>query len=95
MRKNMELPIALLEAMSYNLDVLVSDIPANKEMQLSVNYFFKTGDINDLTNKLKEKIIHLQPSVTYNMNTYNWDTISLQVLDVYKKLKTKLSIPGD
>ena len=33
------LPIALLEAMSYGLSVLVSDIPANLENTISDNYW--------------------------------------------------------
>ena len=35
------LPIALLEAMSYNLNVLVSDIPANLEVGLKKENYFE------------------------------------------------------
>jgi len=42
------LPIALLEAMSYGLSVLVSDIPANKEVELPAHRYFKCGDVEDL-----------------------------------------------
>ena len=38
------LPISLLEAMSYRLPVLVSDIPANKKVSLPGNKYFITGD---------------------------------------------------
>ena len=38
------LPISLLEAMSYDLDVLESDIPANKFPELETGDFFKCGD---------------------------------------------------
>ncbi|MDE7387293.1 MAG: glycosyltransferase family 4 protein, partial [Muribaculaceae bacterium] len=42
------LPIALLEAMSYNLDVIVRDIPANTIDELEPTDFFRTGDIDSL-----------------------------------------------
>jgi glycosyltransferase involved in cell wall biosynthesis len=35
------LPIALLEAMSYGLSALVSDIPANKEVKLPSERYFR------------------------------------------------------
>jgi len=46
------LPIALLEAISYDLPVLVSDIPAHKEVNLRQEWFFKCGDIIELREKL-------------------------------------------
>lgn len=42
------LPIALLEAMSYGLSVLVSDIPAKLEVNLNKKRYFKCGNIEDL-----------------------------------------------
>ena len=48
------LPIALLEALSYNLNVIASDIPANTEVPLPEESFFKTGDVAALTAKLKQ-----------------------------------------
>jgi glycosyltransferase involved in cell wall biosynthesis len=45
------LPIALFEAMSYGLPVLVSDIPANKEIELPAERYFRCGDVEDLREK--------------------------------------------
>ncbi len=50
------LPISLLEAMSYGLSVLVSDIPANKEVRLPAERYFQCGDVANLKEKLKEKM---------------------------------------
>ncbi len=80
------LPIALLEAMSYNLNVLVSDIPANLEVQLEEECYFKTGDIEGLKNKLDQK---LKSDLTYDfqkviLEKYNWDVIAEKTLGVYK-----------
>lgn len=79
-------PMVLLEAMSYNLDVLVSDIPANKAIELPESSYFKTGSIENLTEKIKYKIAQKNPNVLYNLDSYNWDNICLQTLNVYNKL---------
>lgn len=46
------LPIALLEALSYNISVLVSDVPANKESGLNDSRYFVCGDVEDLRKKM-------------------------------------------
>ncbi len=50
------LPIALLEAMSYNIDVLASDIPANLQIGLDTDDYFKVGDEDDLREKMMKKL---------------------------------------
>ena len=42
------LPIALLEAMSYHLPVIVSDIPANLEVGLKKECYFPCGNVEEL-----------------------------------------------
>ena len=80
------LPIALLEAMSYNLDVLVSDIPANRLPELTANDYFKTGSVSDLKDKLQHKIENITLDRTYDLSSYNWDNIAKQVDAVYQKI---------
>ena len=82
------LPIALLEAMSYNLDVLVSNIPANLEVNLENEDYFKVGDINDLTKKLEEKLSQTKNRNFENLlkEKYDWSKIAEQTLSVYKSL---------
>lgn len=82
------LPIALLEAMSYNLNVLVSDIPANLEVKLDASNYFKVGDIANLTDKLNTKLAEKNATSDYSKRIkedYNWDNISEQVMAVYQK----------
>jgi len=82
------LPIALLEAMSYNLNVLVSDIPANLEVNLNKDDYFKVGDIDDLSLKLTKKLITTNQEISFTKkikDTYNWNLISDQVIKVYEK----------
>ncbi len=80
------LPIAMLEAMSYNLDIVSSDIPANKIDSLEAGDFFKTGDVGQLKNKIKEKLSNLRLGRQYDLSPYNWDHIAEQVDQVYKML---------
>lgn len=80
------LPIALLEAMSYGLPVVVSDIPANKEVGLPDNDYFHCGDVDELADKLENIINKDISSCNYNMEKYDWDVIASLVMEVYKKL---------
>jgi glycosyltransferase involved in cell wall biosynthesis len=47
-------PIALLEALSYGLSVLVSDIPPNREIPLDESRYFPPGDIGLLSSGMVE-----------------------------------------
>lgn len=81
------LPISLLEAMSYKLDVLVSDIPANLEVGLEDKSYFKSGDWNDLSVKINNKLLETRPSINYNLNSYDWEYIANEVANVYELKK--------
>ena len=77
--------------MSYGLSVLVSDIPANLEVDLPGERFFKCGDINDLRNKIKNLLVSnisdnekkdFQLQIT---EKYNWQKIAEQTVKVYEQ----------
>lgn len=85
------LPICLLEAMSYGLSCLASDIPANRSIGLADNRFFKAGDIQGLREKVayfmdkplteEEKAAQIK-AIT---EKYNWEKIAEETLEVYKR----------
>lgn len=83
------LPISLLEAMNCHCDVLVSDIPANKEVGLSDSCYFKCGDIENLKKSLNNKLQSKHTSHEYDMSLYNWDHIANQTKDIYDSLIKK------
>ena len=78
------LPIALLEAMSYKVPVVVSDIPANMEVGLPKENYFPCGDVKALAEKLHEVKSKPLVSVDYDMGKYDWDKIAREVDDVYR-----------
>ncbi|WP_308773450.1 glycosyltransferase family 4 protein [uncultured Bacteroides sp.] len=79
------LPISLLEAMSYHLPVIVSDIPANLEVGLKKEVYFQVGNIKELTDKLQKNIDQTYLPINYDMSKYNWDNIAEQVSEIYQK----------
>ena len=80
------LPIALLEVMSYKVPVIVSDIPANKEVGLHDDCYFPMGDIDALKKKLQQNIDSEYYRTDYELSKYNWDCIAKQVEKIYSHL---------
>lgn len=80
------LPISLLEAMSYNLDVVVSDIPANRLDNLEPGDFFHAGDVDALASAIGRKLTAHTGCRTYDLTPYDWDNIARQTEQVYKEI---------
>lgn len=80
------LPIALLEAMSYGVKVIVSDIPANLEVGLPQNDYFHVGNVDELAKKLNDVMAHPVEHIDYDMTKYDWDKIAREVKDIYCNL---------
>ena len=78
------LPIALLEAMSYGVKVVVSDIPANMEVGLPEDDYFHCGDVDELSGKLGQIIEQPLQHVNYDMSKYDWERIADEVAQVYE-----------
>ncbi len=81
------LPISLLEAMSYNLDILASNIEANKEVCLPETFYFETGNVKALSERLSAKLNSPISSIHYDMSIYNWANIAKKTYQVYQSVK--------
>jgi glycosyltransferase involved in cell wall biosynthesis len=86
------LPIALLEALSYGLPVLASDIPAHLEVGLEEGSYFPCGDTDALARGL-EAIMRAPNDECARAarrelvrQRYDWDRIAEQTEAVYERI---------
>jgi glycosyltransferase involved in cell wall biosynthesis len=91
------MPIVLLEAMSFDTPVLVSDIQENmdviKTVDGDIGYYFKSDDVESLANSLKELLNKpnnmesvARDAKKFATRQYNWDQIASDTLDVYLRV---------
>ncbi len=85
------LPIVLLEAMSYGLSCIASDIPANRNVELEEERFFEPGNVASLADKIREFInrpwraAERRRQIALINDKYNWGKIAGRTLEVYER----------
>jgi glycosyltransferase involved in cell wall biosynthesis len=83
------LPIAMLEALSYGLPVLASDIPANLEVGLSAEHYFPLGNIESLAERIEQfsnkslTKLERENIRVWVTQRYDWRDIAKKTLQVY------------
>jgi glycosyltransferase involved in cell wall biosynthesis len=86
------LPIAILEALSYGLPVIASEIPANREINLDSDSYFPVGDVPALARRLSKFAQTPQNEADRDArrrwvaDTYDWDRIARQTHAVYSRV---------
>jgi glycosyltransferase involved in cell wall biosynthesis len=85
-------PITLLEALSYGLPVLASDIPGNMEVPLDSSSYFPLGDTAALATRLSQlartpaRESERAARRLLTAHKYDWDRIAAQTLQVYRAI---------
>lgn len=83
------LPISMLEALSYGLPVIASDIPANLEVRLPEEHYFPLGDTPLLAERLRQffngklSLDERDERRKWVAERYNWRHIAEQVKSLY------------
>jgi len=83
------LPIVLLEAMSYGLRVLASDIPPNRQVSLPDEQFFAPGDVAAAAERIKSFSARdfseelRQRQIAYVTRNFDWNQVTDQTIAVY------------
>lgn len=86
------LPIVLLEAMSYGLSVLASDIPAHRCLNLPEGRLFRMGDPRSAAQKMTYFAAHPQTAeaeveqINRVGAMFDWDSIAKRTLEVYGRV---------
>lgn len=89
------LPIALLEALSYGLDVIASDIPANVEVGLPAEQYFPLGDVEALASRLRAAAARsadpdaIAQRRQWVAEHYDWHAIARATMEVYRGVVSK------
>lgn len=94
------LPIVLLEALSYGLSVLVSDIAPNREVELDEERYFPVDNETELVKKLEYWIRRgllsdkeRKEQLEMLRSRYDWDKMAEETLKVYEVVDGK-SVSG-
>lgn len=79
-------PLVLLEAMSYNLDIIASDIPATHLVELDEIKYFPPKGTDELANKLKIKLSNKKVEIKYDLSAFDWKKIAEKTASIYREL---------
>ena len=90
------LSIVLLEAMSYNLPVIASDIEANRELLGNDAVWIKPENVEDISNAIEFSIKNVErikeyKNVNYNkvVESYTWDKVTQKYLKYLNSIGVK------
>jgi glycosyltransferase involved in cell wall biosynthesis len=86
------LPISLLEAMSFGLTCIVSDIPGNRNVGLSESHYFEVGNVNALKKVIQEFVrcqnteVESKAQIEMIKTNYDWRNVAKMTDQVYRNM---------
>lgn len=84
-------PLVMLEAMSYGLPMVVSDISATHLIELDRNDYAKPADVESFAQHIKQKLTDTLEGhrVNYNLDDYKWDKVVDDTFSVFDSVAKK------
>lgn len=86
--RNEGFPLVLLEAMSYRLDVIASDIPGTHLVKLNEDDYFPCGDDKALSGIITQRLADPK-NREYELDEFNWHSIAQDTVAVYQDVLRK------
>jgi glycosyltransferase involved in cell wall biosynthesis len=86
------LPFTLLEAMSYGLSCIASNIPGNRNVELDEDRYFEPGNVEQITSKIIQfarnplSSDEREKQIRTIAEKYDWAKIADRTLDVYRSV---------
>lgn len=81
------MPNVVLEAMSFNCNILLSDISAHMDLALEPDNYFKVNDPEDLKIKMEMKLSgNREANYSEIIKKHDWDAIAKEISDVFKEV---------
>lgn len=78
-------PLVLLEAMSYGLDILASDIPATHLVNLDDDDYFERGSYKELGKKITQRLQNVK-NRKYDLSKYDWNEVAETMSDIFHEV---------
>ena len=72
-------PMVMLEAMSYGLPILCSDIPGTRQVDLPEQDYFAVTDVDAMSAAITHLLSNPAAPPSYDLQQYNWEDIARQV----------------
>jgi len=79
-------PIVMLEAMSYSLPLVVTDIPATRLVNLKQECYVPVSSPDAMAKAIERELSSAPCRIEYKMDEYRWTHVAQATVYLYKSL---------